>query len=66
VFAVVSKQLEDQSNIAEQLEASNDKLSHKVYKLEQQLLLERNKASTDDDRGTCADDVYIQIKHQVA
>jgi len=63
-FLFVSKQLEDQHNIVQQLEEGNEKLNHKIYKLEKQLLAQ-NKPTTGEDHEGCTDEVWVHVKHQV-
>jgi len=60
----VSKRLEEQHKIVEELEEDKMKLSQKIYKLEKQLL-SQNQQSAREDLGCSIDTVRIQIKHKV-
>ena len=63
-FSDISKRLEEQSKIVEELEKDKEKLSQKIYKLEKQLL-SQNQHSADQDLGCSVDTVRIEIKHKV-
>jgi len=69
VFCVfdVSKQLEEQNKIVEQLEETNENLSRQIYQLEKQLLTraEQQNQTSQQDHGGFVDEVRIQIKHKV-
>jgi len=57
-----SKRLAEQHKVVEKLEQDKERLSHKVCKLEKQLLSE---TAADRDHGDVIDTVRIQIKHKV-
>ena len=67
MFVFVSKQLEEQNKIVEQLEEDKENLSRKIYKLEKQLLSQNGHSTHETHQDHCGsvDEVRIQIKHKV-
>jgi len=60
----ISKQLEEQSKIVEELEKDKERQSRKIHKLEKQLL-SLNHQAAHQDLGCSVDSVRIEIKHKV-